>query len=236
MNNNELFLDKYRELENLIKHRKGQEYRGNSPVYSYVQELYRSPHLKDQLRGEKLDSIRELRNQMAHKNVDGILNISIEAIEFLDKEIQNIQNPLSAFDICVKLNDIHYATLKSNLNKVMDTMLSYGYSHIPVLDDNKMLIGVFSENTIFSIYKEEKNILNKENLSLNDIYDYLKINNHQTECFTFVNEKYFVNDIIKRFQKRKENNKRLTVIFVTKDGTQDSTLMGMITPYDALIK
>ena len=83
MNNNEIFLDKYRELENLIKNKFSNSYRGNSPVYSYVRELYNSPHQKDQERGEKLDSIRELRNQMAHKNVDGILEISDLAISFL---------------------------------------------------------------------------------------------------------------------------------------------------------
>ena len=42
----------------------------------------------------------------------------------------------------------------------MKTMIKYGYSHIPVLNENK-LIGVFSENTIFTIYNSDHNILNK---------------------------------------------------------------------------
>ena len=114
-------------------------------------------------------------------------------------------------------------------------MIKYGYSHIPVLNENK-LIGVFSENTIFTIYNKNHNILNKENIILNDISYNLYINNHQTECFAFVDEKYNASNIIKRFQKRKENNKRLTVFFVTKEGNTNSNLIGMITPYDALIK
>ena len=31
-------------------------------------------------------------------------------------------------------------------------MTNHGYSHIPVLNNKNQLIGVFSENTIFSIY------------------------------------------------------------------------------------
>lgn len=235
MSNNELFLEKYRELENLIKNKLTSEYRGNSPIYNYIRELYNSPYSNDHERGEKLDSIRELRNQMSHKNVDGILEICNDAIVFLENEIKIIQNPICAIDICTKLKDIHYATLDSSLNNVMKTMIKYGYSHIPVLDGYR-LIGVFSENTIFTIYNKNHNILNKENIILNDISYYLDINNHQTECFAFVDEKYNASNIIKRFQKRKENNKRLTVFFVTKEGNINSNLIGMITPYDALIK
>lgn len=236
MNNNELFLDKYRELENLIKNRINYDYRGNSPVYGYIRDLYHSPHAKDHVRGEKLDSIRELRNQMSHKNVDGIIEISNEAIEFLNNEIKWVQNPLTALDICTKIKDIHFATINSSLNNVMEIMTNHGYSHIPVLNNKNQLIGVFSENTIFSIYFDKNTILSKDNLILSDIIDYLKIDNHQTECFALVSVNTLASEIIERFQKRKENNKRLTVIFITKDGTFNSELIGMITPYDALIK
>lgn len=235
MSNNELFLEKYRELENLIKNKLTSEYRGNSPIYNYIRELYNSPYSNDHERGEKLDIFRELRNQMSHKNVDGIFEVSNDAIIFLENEIKIIQNPICAKNICIKFKDIHYATLDSSLNNVMKTMIKYGYSHIPVLNENK-LIGVFSENTIFTIYNSDHNILNKENIILNDISYYLDINNHQTECFAFIHENYHVSKIIKRFKRRKENNKRLTIFFITKNGSVNSELIGMITPYDALIK
>ena len=54
MSNNLLFLNKYKELENLIKHRLPQSQRNSSPIYSYIRELYSSPYEKDHNRGEKL--------------------------------------------------------------------------------------------------------------------------------------------------------------------------------------
>lgn len=236
MKNNENFLDKYRELENLLRNRLYQNSKVNSPVYEYIRELYLSPHENDQKRAEILDSIRELRNQMVHKNIDGIVNIDNAAITFLEKEIDIIKNPISAFDICIKLKDIHYATLNSHVKNIIKIMIEHGYSHIPVLNENKKLIGVFSENTIFSIFIANKTLLEKNDIILNDIENYLILENHQTECFGIASRDTHSSNIIKRFQKRKENNKRLSVIFVTEHGDITEPLIGMITPYDALIK
>lgn len=236
MSNNILFLNKYKELENLIKHRLPQNNRNSSPIYSYIRELYSSPYEKDHYRGEKLDSIRELRNQMAHNNIDDIISIQDDALIFLENEISLLSNPTTALDICTKLTNIHYATLNSKIVNVMSAMIKYGYSHIPVLNELSQLIGVFSENTIFSIYMQHPNLLNKDILYLSDIEEYLYLNNHQTECFLFTSKNTLASKIISKFQKRKEKNKRISVIFVTENGEADEVLIGMITPYDALIK
>lgn len=236
MDYNELFLDKYRELENMLKHRLYQNSHASSTVYSYVHELYMSHSEKDHQRGEILDSIRELRNQMSHKNSYNIFKINKETIKFLDEEIDRISNPINAYDICVKLENIHYANLNSKIINIMSSMLKFGYSHIPVLDEDAKLIGVFSENTIFSIYNQDKEVLQKEELNLNNIKDYLKLNNHQTECFGIVSKNTLASVIVKRFQKRKENNKRIAIIFVTENGNINEKLLGLITPYDALLK
>ena len=235
MSNNLLFLNKYKELENLIKHRLPQNQRNSSPIYSYIRELYSSPYQKDHNRGEKLDGIRELRNQMAHNNIDDILLIQDEAIEFLEKEISLLSNPTTALDISTKLSDIHYATLDSSIENVMKAMIKYGYSHIPVLNKENQLIGVFSENTIFSIYKQDSKLLNSISY-LKDIESFLYFDNHQTECFLLTSKDTLASQIIAKFQKRKENNKRISVIFVTNNGDIKESLIGMITPYDALVK
>jgi len=146
-----------------------------------------------------------------------------------------LSNPTTALDISTKLTDIHYATLDSSIENVMKAMIKHGYSHIPVLNKENQLIGVFSENTIFSIYKQDSNLLNSI-LYLRDIESFLYLDNHQTKCFLLTSKDTLASQIIAKFQKRKENNKRISVIFVTNNGDIKESLIGMITPYDALIK
>lgn len=237
MNNNDIFLNLYNTLDDVLKEKYNVKDETRSYVTRRINELKRSPLLKDQQRGEKLDIIRNLRNSLVHiEKFDNEDNFTINdsLIETLKEEIADINKPKMAINICTSINDVLSASLNDKLFNVTNLMNKYGFTHIPILKDG-YLYGVFSQNTIFTYFSKHKGIIANENDTIDKFIDLLPIEKHITEHFDFVSRYTKVEELIPMFNK-KERNVRLVMLFVTENGHKDERVLGIITSYDLLCK
>lgn len=234
--NNRVFLNQYSELEKNLK-MFYQRFTGGSIVLFHIDKLKKSFNVKDRERAKSLDSVRTLRNFLVHEAdiVDGdAFIVSDRVVEFLIEENQRLIQPITAMEVCTKVNDLYFATVDSILKDTIVAMVKNGYSHVPVLDKKKCLLGVFSASTLLAfIHNNAKLEINPDSL-IKDYISHLDINTHFNECYKFISMDESVDNIIDIFEKRKINNKRLVMLFVTNSGGSKETILGIITPYDVI--
>ena len=144
MNNNDVFERLYNELEDVIR----EKYKlpdNASAVYFYESKV--SGELSKHFR-----MLRELRNYIVHdKRIDmfDAFRVTDEAIAFLEKAIEQLKKPIRAMNVCVQKHQILFARLTTPVLPLMKTMLDRNISHVPVLDDEGILFGVYSGSTLF---------------------------------------------------------------------------------------
>lgn len=232
--NNKDFINLYAKLEEALKNFY-QNYRG-SIVLFHIEKLKNSYREKDKKRAIELDRIRILRNFLVHEaDIVGedafVINSSV--LSFLESEIELLMKPLTANDICTKLDNLFYATVNANVKDTIEVMINKGYSHIPILDKNMKLLGVFSPNTLLAyIYNNDSTQIKGDSL-IKDYIKHLDINNHVSDRYLFVDSNRPINQLIDIFEKR-EKNKRISMLFVTKNGDINEKIIGVITVYDVI--
>lgn len=193
---------------------------------------------REEYRAYKADInvIRTIRNTISHRDIkfqEGYgIEISQIACQSLIRLIDAIENPPLVKERYIK--NMYYASLSSSVKEVIEYMGKNKISHVPILDERKKLLGVFSENTIFSKLSDEEIIGVDENEKISDYLKYIDIHNHSCEYFDFIsiNEKLF--DAKEYFNNSIKNDKRLALLFVTKNGKDNQEILGLLTPWDLL--
>ena len=229
----EKFLDLYKKLEQLLK----QLYANDSGRYDSVIVRYENS-LTDSVIRDELKSIREVRNVLQHNpKVSGsyIVEPSPEVTAALEKIIRQIEHPKLAIDFGVKANQIYKATLESKLLKVISVMKERGFSHIPVIENNK-LYGVLSAYTVFEFVTEQGMQIITEDTKVSAMKHYLPIKNHRNEYYLFLPKKATFTEADEAFEKRDSKGRRLVVIFITEHGKPDEQLLAMLTPWSVVGK
>lgn len=230
MENNETFLTLYKDLEQILKRNIGDDYIENA---IYLLEKSSSPPRNNQIK-----VIRDTRNLMQHNStkIDGkdVFLVSDTTLELLKRLIHEQENPKKAFDVCTKIQKLVIANLQTPLQSVINVMTEKNYSHIPILDNNGYLLGVFSENTLFSKIVKDKIVLIEDSNLISDFLDVLPIDKHGSEAFDYVPRTMKVEEIKTLFNNDYPNQKRLALLFMTEHGDASEKILGMITPWDVI--
>ncbi len=224
------FIALCKELESSVKARYGGTSHGESAYVFLSKKAEFKPYTKE------LDLIREVRNLIQHKDVEvkGKEAIYVDEVlmDALREIIQLVKHPETVGNICTR--DLETASLDTPVKDVMRRMLDTSYSHIPVLDDQGRLIGIFSENTIFTrVAKEGMEALSEQDC-VRDYGAYLDIRDHVRDSFEFIAETVETEEAIERFKKRDKQGRRLAMLVVTKHGDPAEPVLGVLTPYDVL--
>ena len=224
------FLEMYRELEDLLESRyAGKKKHYSSVIFEYLND-YDSRPIRD-----KLDICREIRNLLTHTAKVGGEEV-VEPSEPICNELraclEYVRRPPLAIDFATKGDSIMKAGLNQSVLKVMRNMEKNGYSHIPIME-NGTFVGVFSLSTVFSFVLNSQGQNIGQNTSIADLRDYLPIKAH-TENYEFVSKETSLSKVRAMFETVKAKNKRLSVIFITENGSEKERLLGMLTPWDVL--
>ncbi len=185
---------------------------------------------------DDLDYCRVVRNFLTHNpKVGGVYPIipSGEMIKLLENCLKVISNPPKAIDSAIPIERIYTACLNSKLSEVVKVMNSFTYTHIPIIDDGR-LIGVFSENTVFTYMCYENVITINEDTEIRQFQKYLPLDEHLNEYFAFLPETAYLYEVQELFKYIPARKKLLTVIYITKTGKRDEPIIAMITPWDLL--
>ena len=226
MNNNELFIEKYKELEYVITKRYNLG-KTISPI-AYIEKRSEYDHFE-----KELEYCREVRNFLQHEgkiNNEFAVTASSEMIKKLDEIIEFVRNPIRIKDVYIPLSKVYYKGLDNFVYPSMLSMDYKKYSHIPILEKG-VLVGVFSKTSIFKYLLEEENSNFNEVIKFSDIKKYISLDE---EYYLFTTKETPVEDIIEDVISNFRNGKRVAIIFVTDNGFKNGKLVGLLTPYDIL--
>lgn len=235
LKNNELFLSLYNKLDDLLRNKYNLADYNRSAIVRRINELRNSPLTRNKERAEKLEIMRNLRNSLVHVEMyDNTENFHItrKIINDLEKEVDDVIRPMKAFDVCKRIENVVTATLETSVHELTYKMIEGGYTHIPIMHRG-VLVGVFSENSLFTRYNRRKKLSITDDTKIQEFYEYTKLEFHATQYFEFVSKCDNVDKLVPMFSKKK-NGKKLAMLFVTSMGRSDEPVIGIITMYDIL--
>jgi CBS domain containing-hemolysin-like protein len=229
MTSNEQFFDLYRELENLLTAT------GTRDMLESFKELAShdtrlTPYI------DELSVFRTLRNIEAHRpNTSDYYEISSSTISLLETIIDLIKHPITADRVAIPISRLVTADLNDSLMGLVTQMVTKPYSNIPILDSNKHLLGVLSDNVILQLLHAKKGQFDSH-VIIGDIMNLLKVENHVKETYVFVARRSSLSLLVDIFKQPYVNGKRIAALFVTQNGNDKEAILGMITPSDVLSK
>lgn len=229
------FKNLYTELET--------EVRKKDPEFGHHKKLGLNNIEKSSLFSSKKEKIfieacKEMRNILQHEKAQfkgeavDYFAPTEEIIEILRNIIERIKNPELVKEISIPLNKIYSKKLDDFISPAMKEMSEKIYTHIPILDDNNVVIGVFSENTIFSYLLDEKIIEISEKMTFKNLEKYLDVDKHLSEIFKFVKRNTTIIEAKKIFENELNENKKIGMVFITERGKKDEPILGIFTPWD----
>ena len=220
------FLSMYRVLEGILDRKyAGLGRKVSSVVMEYLQDAESEP-----VRAQ-LNVCREIRNLLTH-NSDGqgkpLVEPSQEVLDNLYNIISYVQKPQPALMFATKADRIMRASPNDRVMDVMRRMEKHGYSHVPVMDDDK-IVGVFSKSALFSRIVRGGKI--EENTRIREFGDLVRLDDVR---YLILDPDATYLDVRGKFEKYTDRNRRVAVVFITATGDEGGELMGMLTPWDVM--
>lgn len=227
-----LFLKEFKELEErlvILSRLKG-DYVSYSRALDKVHYAGYDPLVMEDNVFQFLKTAGDLRNLLSHEN-----DVAVPTESFL-KEFSEVKDavcsPVTAFDICTKGENLLTCGPLSQVDALVKRMGEKHLSHVPVIK-NHQVVGVFSTTTFFEAYMLKGRRDFPKDLAVGDLVDLHKLSSFNDE-FLFVGKDENARNLLDRFRKKNENQKRVSCLFVTYSGSPEESLIGIITETDLL--
>lgn len=231
MSNADAFLELYKNLEELleVRYSDGRKYAGSTVMRFYNDEDGKKWR-------EELNVCREMRNMLSHHaDIDGqpVFEPSDAVLRVLENIIEDVKNPPVAMSIATPAKSLLTCSYGDKAEDVMRKMKECGYSHVPVIEDGR-LVGVFSVGTAFSMIEKYGLDRFRSNVLIGELAEFLPIDRHMTESFGFTADTTPYRSLRNRFAGNGPKNRRLAALFVTQNGRENGKVLGIITPWDMI--
>ena len=181
----------------------------------------------------RLMALRMARNALTHNpllNGTPIVSLNSGVVPFLDDVISCIEKLPTAANILIPRCDVFSCSLDDTISSIVDVMLKNVYSHVPVLDGNGRVVGVFSESTLLEMSKS--GICSVNGMIIRDIAEILPLERHTADVFRFVPKNDSIAHLRYLCAEALESRERIGMIFVTADGRLEESLLGILTVWD----
>lgn len=180
---------------------------------------------------------RDVRNALQHPNHNAkahAFQVTEAFVEEVKKLLHVLQNPLKASSICVKRGDLFIARVDDSIGEIADKMKTMAFSHVPILNQDDIILGVFNEAAIFDYFWSDNVIDASRDLTISKILLHCNLNANHTETFRFVRPTTTKDYLVTKFTNLESNSTRIGAIFVTPSGKKSESITGMLTPWDLL--
>lgn len=228
----ELFLDKYKQLESEIQH----QYKGKGKDKdTEIVFIENKPEFR--IYRDGLKWCREIRNLLTHnpkvKNAFPI-EPSQEMIDLLDELILKVRSRKTCRQVGTPFSKMYCRTIVDSVVETIEEMRRNAFTYIPIMDGKKV-IGIFDENSLFC-YVADNGIVDLENLTFEDIKEYIGLDGREMEVFTFHDKGTYIDELQEEFHRQFEDNKRVGVAFITENGKRGEAVTHMLTAWDVIGK
>lgn len=225
------FLTAFKDLENYLLSIAKINEMNHVSFSKALNEVYykrKDPAISEYENYDFLKTASDLRNILSHEN-----NICAPSEEYLNEFIslkETIINPLTCSRIATK--KIYTCKEEDSVLQIIDVMVKKSLSHLPILNEDGSVKGVFSRNVIFDILSLYKEFSFTASLKIKDIMNFLDIDAHLNEKYIFVSKDDKVNDVFSSLYKKNEHEKNVALLLVTKSGSRKEKLIGIISATD----
>lgn len=222
----------YNEIDSFLRQQyKSDKYADHSFL---IQEIGRTNAVVARYQQE-LRAMAQLRNSIVHNPLSAIAQpIALPHPEII-KKYKGIKdallNPRTGLSVAIPAHKIYTASLNSNLNEVLKKMNKNIYTHVPIIEQSKM-VGIFSENSLLSYLADAGEAIITNDMMINDLADYLPLQSHQGECFEFLPRKASLAQVFEVFNKAIHKHQRVGMLFITEHGYAGERPLGIITAWD----
>lgn len=227
----DLFLKSFKELENhvlAIAKIQGEGHVSFSKALNDVYYQRKNPLISQYDNYDFLKTAADLRNILSHED-----NICYPSDEFLTKFIHlkdSIIHPLTCYSVCSK--KVFSCRYGDSVLECLGKMTDHSLSHLPLLDDDGCVAGIFSRNSLFDYFQVKSSIQFDTDTKLDVLLDFLPLENHLNERFVFVGKNKRVDEVYPMLFKNKEHDKNISLLLVTEHGRSTEKLLGVITSTD----
>ena len=214
LNNAELYIEKYKELEVAVRERFSLQEWDSVSYYLSKREEFR--FYRDEIK-----YCQEVRNLLQHRQTIGgeyPVEPSKEMLGFLENTINAVLNRKTCAEIMVPLKTAVCCRISEKVLDRIDEIGLSTHSHVPVLN-GKNVVGVFTP-TSFLNYMVDCRQKPDPNITFGKLEKYI----------------HFVDELKDMFEDFYSSGKRLCMAFVTENGKGDGDLLGIISPWDILGK
>ena len=181
----------------------------------------------------RLMALRYVRNALTHNpllNGNPIVTVNAGVVSFLDEVIARLKKLPMVSNIWIPRSEVYFGSLDDPISTVVGDMLTNVYSHVPVLDSDDKVLGVFSESTMLEMNKA--GIRDDGKTTLSAVAEFLPCDRHTAEVFRFVPKNDSVVHIRHLCAEALQKYERIGMFFVTENGKEDEPLLGILTVWD----
>ena len=232
MTNADEYIQKFKELEAIVKDTFGLNDWDSVTNFLSKRDEYRPFR-------EEIKYCQEVRNLLQHKQKIGgeyPVEPSREMINFLQKTIDSLKDRKTCGEIMVPMNRLFYKKTSDSVKGTLGRMTKIPTGHVPVLDENGKVCGVFTAVSFLHIIADKKGEPLGSDYSFADAKNYVSFEHHSSEVYRFVERNLYVDELKDIFEKTYSGGKRLAMVFVTSNGKENGKLLGTISPWDVLGK
>lgn len=186
-----------------------------------------------------LEYIRKLRNLIQHPghNTDGhAVCISDGFFAEVQDIRKRLQNPLQAGSVGVPRECVKIARCTDRLGDLAEEMKRERFTHVPIVDERNVILGVFNEAALFDYLWSEAETIIARDMQISEVFRHCQPDAEHTETFIFVSPQTPLYDLAKMFLRVETWTMRVGVVFVTASGKADESFQRLITPWDVLEK
>jgi len=233
MDDNQKFLKVFKQLEAYLR---SQLQLDENDHLSFNAMVFRAKDrvFKSHAHRELLDAAAQLRNTLSHK-----YQVAIPHPLFLEKFYKladRILKPKTVESFMKPYSQLETIGLEDTLKKAYLKMSQNQISNLPILEEKK-LVGIFNESTLFyHLKKESMVLLDHESTQMKEFKDIIALNAHPTIYYPFVSRYLLMDDLADLFEKELlKDHKRLELVLITENGNSDESLLGILTPEDLIV-
>ena len=209
----DMFLIRYRELETIQQN--------NNSKYQYLLSNYRS----------ELDLFRHIRNDLSHDVVDSHYPfiVSKSCLDLLESLLNKVKE--KAYEYAKKGKKLVCVYENATIKNVLSLMSKYHFSYIPVVDEKHVITGVISSDSMIDLIHTNK--VNDGSL-VKDYKELFSLTNNENAFFVFIKKDTYFYELKQNLNKYYNEDRKLGIIFITKTGSIEEPLLGLLTPWDVL--
>lgn len=232
MTNADEYIQKFKELESVVKETFGLNDWDSVTNFLSKKDEYRPFR-------EEIKYCQEVRNLLQHKQKIGgeyPVEPTREMITFLEKTIDSLKNRKKCREIMIPLNRLCFKRTTDSIIETLFEMRKIPSGHVPVLDENNRVSGVFTAVSFLNIMADRRGKRIDPDFLFSEAEKYISFDHHDSEVYRFIKGDLYVDELKDIFEHTYSGGKRLAMVFITGNGKPDGKLLGTISPWDILGK